>query len=156
MATYHFITRWHLKAPLSQVWEAILLSEEWPNWWNDIAEVTETEPGNENGIGSVRIYRMKTALPYTLKFGIRLRNRTEYQLLAGEVFGDLRGTGSWHFSETAEGTLAECRWDVATTVFWMNVLSFLLRPFFAYNHALVMRRGAKDLARHLNAPLLSC
>ncbi len=38
----------------------------------------------------------------------------------------------------------------------MNYFSFVLKPIFKYNHDVVMRWGAKGLAKKLGTELVSC
>ena len=128
----------------------------WPLWWKDVKEVKEIIKGDEEGIGSMRTYTLISPLGYKLSFNLLLTERTEYQLLKGEASGDLKGTGAWHFTSSADICFVECHWKVATTIPWMNFMGFFLRPVFQYNHSLVMKSGARCLARKLNAVLISC
>jgi hypothetical protein len=153
---YSFITKWQLQAPINDVWNAIYESEDWPLWWKSVKSVNEIEKGDEQGIGSVRVYKMKTAFLYQLIFQLKVTDRSDHQFLKGKAIGDLEGTGSWVFTEQAGICFVECHWHVRTNIAWMNWLAFLLEPVFRYNHTLVMRDGARSLARKLNAALLSC
>ncbi len=153
---YNFTTHWHVDAPLQEVWELIYHSEEWPQWWADVISVVESSHGDDRGIGSIRHYILRSPTGYKLSFNLLLTGRLEYQLLEGNASGELEGKGSWHFkTATNGGTHVECLWNVNTKIDWMNKLSFLLRPVFKYNHKIVMRRGAKGMARKLNARLIS-
>lgn len=114
------------------------------------------EKGDEKGIGSIRCYTLSSPTGYKLSFQLLMTDRSDLELLKGTVSGDLEGVGSWHFRAAGEVTFVECRWEVATTVRWMNLLAPVLAPFFRLNHSLVMRNGAKSLARKLNARLISC
>jgi len=152
---YSFTTNWRIEAPVEKVWEAIYQSEEWPDWWTSIRSVKEIRKGNEKGIGGIQNFSLVSPMKYQLKFQLLLTEREDCRLLKGIVSGDLKGVGSWHFAEKEGITQAVCKWEVATTVGWMNWLSFLLAPVFSYNHKLVMDNGAKCLARKLNARLLS-
>jgi hypothetical protein len=151
---YHFITQWQFEAPLSDVWQAIYDSENWPSWWKSVKSVKETVAGDARGIGSIRTYTLTSPMGYHLSFNILLTDREDLLLLQGAASGHLHGTGSWYFTEQEGVTYVECHWQVATTVKWMNWLSFLLAPVFRYNHDLVMRNGARGLARKLQARLL--
>ena len=154
--TYSFITRWQIAAPLEQVWQAIYESKRWPEWWRSVKAVREVVKGDEQGIGSIRIYTLSSPAKYNLCFSLLLTERVDHSLLKGTASGQLEGTGAWYFKEHNGISHIECHWQVATTIPWMNHLGFLLAPFFRYNHALVMRQGAKSLARKLNAQLVSC
>ena len=151
---YRFTTTWKIQAPLRQVWDAIYFSEDWPGWWKDFTSVTEIEKGDENSIGSIRVYKLKSPVFYTLSFNLSLTKRVDLQYLEGKATGELEGTGAWQFSERNGITEVTCIWNVATNIKWMNALAFLLKPLFRYNHQLVMRNGAHALAARLNAPLI--
>lgn len=119
-------------------------------------EVVEIEKGDEQGIGSIRRYTLVSPTGYRLRFQLLVTERIDLELLRGIVSGDLEGVGSWHFRESEDITFVECRWEVATTVRWMNLLAPILKPFFRLNHSIVMRNGAKRLAERTNAKLISC
>ncbi|OJW80959.1 MAG: hypothetical protein BGO69_19955 [Bacteroidetes bacterium 46-16] len=152
---YSFTTHWYVNAPLKDVWELIYKSEEWPKWWNGVLSVTETEKGDERGIGSIRIYRLRSPMLYTLSFRLLLTQREEYKHLAGNASGELEGEGAWHF-DTGEGvTHVRCHWNVHTNIKWMNTFAFLLKPVFMFNHRLVMKQGAKCLAKKLGTTVIT-
>jgi hypothetical protein len=152
---YCFVTRWQLKAPVEEVWDAIYNSLEWPDWWKGVVAARSIEEGDERGINGIREYTWKSVLPYKLHFSSRLIEREDYKRLYGIASGQLEGEGTWHFFEKDGISYIECDWRVSTNIKWMNALSFMLRPLFRYNHTVVMKWGAKGLARKLNAELLS-
>jgi hypothetical protein len=151
---YKFVTRWQLKAPLPQVWDAIYNSLEWPQWWKGVIDVKAIEEGDENGVGGVREYTWRSILPYRLSFGMRVTESEKHKRLRGESFGELEGEGEWLFEEKNGITYIQYNWTVFTNKKWMNYLSFLLKPAFNYNHDVVMGWGAKGLAKKLNAELI--
>jgi hypothetical protein len=148
---YSFTSKWIIEAPLPDVWGTIYESELWPQWWKGVISVNEIQKGDERGIGSVRVYKMRSPMLYTLSFNMLVTERIDYKLLRGEASGELSGEGIWHFHDDNNTTIIECRWNVHTTVWWMNVFSYFLRPVFEYNHAAVMRSGALSLGKKLNA-----
>jgi hypothetical protein len=152
---YCFVTRWQLKAPVEEVWDAIYNSLEWPGWWKGVIAARSIEEGDERGINGIREYTWKSVLPYKLHFSSRLIEREDYKRLYGIASGQLEGEGTWHFFEKDGISYIECDWRVSTNIKWMNALSFMLRPLFRYNHTVVMKWGAKGLAKKLNAELLS-
>jgi Polyketide cyclase / dehydrase and lipid transport. len=151
MTAYHFVTHWEVHAPLAEVWDVIYQSEQWPLWWKGVVSVTETNKGDERGIGSIRVYKLRSPMYYTLSFSLRLTHRIDNALLAGEASGELNGIGEWLFLHKDGITNVRCIWDVDTTVCWMNAFAFLLKPIFRYNHNVVMKQGATSLAKKLNA-----
>lgn len=147
---YSFISKWIIDAPIELVWEIIYESEQWPQWWKGVVSVIETVKGDENGIGSVRVYKMRSPMLYTLSFNIHLTERLDYVKLIGTASGELSGTGAWYFKDKNGRTLVQCHWNVASTVWWMNLFAFALRPAFELNHHIVMKNGAKSIAKKLN------
>lgn len=154
-AKYHFISRWHLDAPLEDTWEIICDTKSWPEWWKGVMAVQQLKQGDKDDVGAVHRYKWKSALPYTLTYDAELQEYVKYQRLKGTAEGELKGIGTWEFHTATKGTLITCTWEVETTQWWMNLLSFMLRPAFAYNHRLVMRWGAEGLAKKLGRELIS-
>jgi hypothetical protein len=152
---YFFITRWQIKAPVEDVWDAIYNSLEWPNWWKGVIASKLVEEGDERGINGVREYTWRSVLPYKLQFSSRLVEREDYKRLYGIAFGELQGEGTWHFFEKDHITYLQYDWKVFTNKKWMNLFSFMLKPLFKYNHDVVMKWGAEGLANKLNAELIS-
>ena len=151
---YSFITHWKTTAPIHLAWETIRLSLEWPEWWKSFISVTELQPGNDMGIGSIRRYTLQSPTKYKLTFDLLLTERIEHKLLKGIASGELAGEGIWHFREEDGFTFIECHWKVKTTKAWMNALAFILKPAFQFNHKLVMKKGAKYLDKRLGYPVL--
>lgn len=155
MADYTFITTWQIDAPIEAVWEAIYHSERWPTWWKGVERVVDLEQGDENGLGHLRRYTWKSQLPYRLVFDMRTTRIERPVALEGAASGELEGTGRWQLSQEGPITTVRYEWKVRTTKPWMNVLAPIARPFFEWNHNVVMRQGGEGLARLLGAHLLS-
>ena len=155
MATkYSFVTKWQLKAPLADVWDAIYNSTEWPQWWQGVKSVIEIKKNDPRGINGVRKYTWKSVLPYTLTFSMRLTENEPLRRLKGVAFGELEGDGEWLFSGQDGIVHVQYNWNVITTKKWMNTFSFLLKPFFIVSHNTVMHWGGKGLAKKLGTTLL--
>jgi hypothetical protein len=155
MAEYRLITVWHIEAPLEAVHAAVSDPLRWPEWWPDAQRVVEREAGAADGVGR----RLHCAwqgrwLPYRLQFDLLTTQMQPPTLVAGEVRGDLEGSGRCLFSQQGAITTVRHEWYVRTTRRWMNLLAFIGRPVFAHNHALAMRRGGEGLAARLGARLL--
>lgn len=146
---YSFISHWKVNAPIQDVWELIYDSEKWPDWWSSVVTVKETKPGDSRGIGSIRVYKMRSPMLYTLCFALTLTEREDLRLLKGNATGELQGTGTWLLNEANGITDVQCHWNVNTTKWWMNAFAFVLKPAFHYNHSAVMRDGALSLAKVL-------
>ena len=157
MAAYSFLTTWCVAAPLERVWDVLADPEGYPEWWKGVREVTVLEQGENGGRGVGTLYRLKwrSKLPYSLEFDMRVTRSEPPYLLEGHASGELEGVGIWRLYEGAAGTALVYSWDVSTTRAWMNRLSRLGRPVFAWNHDYVMRQGAIGLAQRLGAELVA-
>jgi hypothetical protein len=154
MADYEFVTRWRFKSPLAPVWELIYHSDRWPTWWKGVEDVVLIKEGEADHTGSVYRYTWKSKLPYRLTFDMRLERIEPMVLIEGTALGELSGTGLWRLSSDGEITTARYDWKVQTTKRWMNLLTPIARPFFKWNHDVVMRWGGEGVARQLGVSLL--
>ena len=155
MATqYSFVTIWRFDAPIDAVWDKIIDSKRWPQWWKYVQSVTELEPGDENGVGSLQHITWTTALPYKLSFDSRVTRVEKPHLIEGVAMGDLNGNGRWQLSQEGSVTTVRYDWNVSTSKSWMNLLAPVARPIFAWNHAILSNEGGRSLARLLNVRLL--
>ncbi len=154
MTDYSFVTRWRVSAPVERVWDAVVRSEEWPQWWRAVTRVQVLAAGDpQTGIGRDVRLTWRTQLPYGFTFDVKVVRIEPNHLLEGRARGDLEGTGLWILTRDGDDTIVQYDWNVRTNKAWMNALAPLLRPAFAYNHDVVMRWGAEGLARRLNAPV---
>ena len=154
MAEYRLLTTWRFEAPLEGVYGAIQDSLHWPDWWPAAQNVEETAAGDAHGIGSIRRYAWRGALPYRISFEVRTTRIEKLVAIEGTARGDLEGVGRWHFSRRGAVSVVRYEWHVRSTRWWMNLSAPLARPMFIRNHELVMEQGAKGLARLLGSPLL--
>jgi hypothetical protein len=69
----------------------------------------------------------------------------------GKASGELEGTGTWAFEEKDGITYVRYDWQVRTTRWWMNLVAPIARPFFEWNHDVVMEWGRKALEKRLAA-----
>lgn len=155
MAEYKFVTRWHIAAPIEHVWDAIVDSENWPQWWKAVASVEELETGAADGVGNVRRFIWKTPLNYTLTFETRVIQIQTPVLLEATATGDTEGHGLWQLATTDRGTAVDYTWTVRTTQRWLNVLAAIARPLLEWNHNVIMEQGGKGLATYLKADLIA-
>jgi uncharacterized protein YndB with AHSA1/START domain len=154
MAEYRFLTEWRLQAPKSEVFDAISETHTWPQWWEGVERVEDIEPGDADGIGTVKRYTWKSASPYRIRFDARTTHIVKGVEIAAMVIGDLAGGGRWIFAEEGDVTIVHYLWQVRTEKLWMNVIAPLARPLFSRNHHLLMEQGARGLAGHLQAKLI--
>ena len=151
---YSFETIWQVKAPLQKVWQVIYEQEKWPDWWKGVISVETLQEGDETDLGKKVRYIWRSFLPYKLTFDMEACNIQEPFILEGIAYGELEGEGKWSFLEEHGVTTLQYNWNVNTTKKWMNNFAPVLKPLFKWNHDFVMKRGAKGLAKKLNAELV--
>ena len=122
MKQYSFVTRWHLAAPVSVVWNAIVDIESWPRWWKYVRAVEPVAEGDERGLGTVRRLTWTGRIPYRLVFESRVTEIQTHAVLQAEALGDLSGVGRWTFTEEVGTTHVCYDWKVSTSKKWMNFL----------------------------------
>ena len=152
MSDYEFVSVWRLDAPIDRVWNEIKSSERWSEWWKGVISVVELKEGDEDGLGSIRRSTWKSALPYKLEFDSEITRIEPLKLIEARAFGELNGLGLWQFFDEGEGkTRVQYDWRVKTTKPWMNLIAPLARPFFRWNHDVIMRWGEEGLKQRLAA-----
>jgi hypothetical protein len=114
-----------------------------------IKRVKLIEPGDANGIGSVRRLTWATALPYDISFETTTVKVEPKRLIEGQARGELDGIGRWTLTMEVGRCRVRYDWIVAVTRPWMVRLAFVLRPVFAWNHNYVMERGRRGLEAYL-------
>lgn len=155
LTEYHLLTIWRIKAPLTQVYDAIHDSLRWPDWWPGAEKVETIADGDSDGIGSIRRYAWRGKLPYPVVFNVRATFIRKQEAIEGMADGDLQGTGRWRFASEGEVSVVHFEWHVHSTQWWMNMLAPFARSIFIKNHGRVMAQGGKGLAALLQSPLLS-
>jgi hypothetical protein len=153
MATYALVTRWHLEAALEHVWNALVATEAWPQWWRYLRSVELLRPGDDDGCGALRRFVWTSRLPYRLAFDMCTTQVERLRVIEGAAAGELNGIGRWDLSTTGAITTARYTWVVTTGRAWMNRCAPVLAPVFRWNHHAVMAAGGRGLARHLGARL---
>lgn len=154
MSDYSFTTYWKFNAPLQKVWNEINNPLQWPFWWKGVIVVTELQPGDEWGLGSVKRSTWKSKLPYKLTFDSRVTAVEPMKRIEGLAFGDLDGKGVWTFTIENNLTIARYEWEVKTNKWWMNLLAPIARPVFEWNHDVIMAWGGEGLAKRLECSLI--
>ena len=146
---FHLVTEWSFAVPRESVWAELSKPEDWPSWWRAVKRVELLEPGDANGVGALRRMTWRTALPYSLSFDIRTVRVEPMSVIEGRAEGELRGVGIWTITADGVHTNARYDWKVEVTRPWMRFVAPLARPVFAWNHYVVMKWGARDLAQRL-------
>ncbi|MGG9970812.1 SRPBCC family protein [Ferruginibacter sp. SUN002] len=151
---YTFVTIWKVRASLQEVWHLMYDQEKWPEWWKGVVKAETLREGDKNDLGKKMRFTWKSFLPYELTFDVESINVQAPFVMEGIAFGELEGEGCWNFKEEDGVTTLQYNWNVNTTKKWMNNLAPVLKPLFKWNHDVVMRWGAKGLAKKLNAELI--
>ena len=150
MSDYEFVSRWNIDASIESTYAAIEDADSWPEWWRGVLNSIELEPGDADGIGSIRRTVWKSALPYKLEFDSEVVRIEKNKLIEVRAFGQLDGRGLWQLdAEGDDKTRVRYDWTVKTTKAWMNILSPIARPLFQWNHDVIMRWGEDGLNEYL-------
>lgn len=151
MPEFCLTTIWSIPAPVQDVWTCLVETENWPLWWKYVVAVEQTAAGDSAGINNIRRYQWRTCLPYQLLLNLRVTEIRPCHFITVEVAGDLQGSGCCQLAYQPAATMTQVvfQWNVQTCKPWMNCLTVLTRPIFAWNHGRVMKRGEQDLIRYL-------
>ena len=147
---YRFVTTWNIPAPAEPIWAELMTPEQWPSWWRGVERVELVSPGNgEHGVGAVRDYAWRSALPYRLTFRMTTTKVERCRLIEGQATGELEGCGCWRLTPCEAGTRVEYDWQVVANKWWMRWLAPLARAAFEWNHDVVMEWGRQGLVRRV-------
>ena len=145
---YRLNSQWSFAAPLDAVWRAIADADGWPSWWPGIQSTRLTD-GDGRGLGALRRYRCRGALPLQLRFDARITRIEPPHLIEGQACGDLEGTGCCCLSHAQGRTHVLFDWQVRTRGSWLTRLAPLIHPLLRWNHDRLMQAGGRGLERHL-------
>jgi Polyketide cyclase / dehydrase and lipid transport len=155
VSDYEFKTVWRYNAPIEAVWDEIKAIENWSEWWKGVLNVQELKSGDNDGVGAIYRTTWKSALPYKLKFDSEVVKVDHLKTIEARAFGELEGFGIWTFiAEDENVTRLQYDWRVIATKRWMKLLSPVAKPFFRWNHDVIMNWGGKGLAKKLNCKIL--
>ncbi|WP_030243735.1 MULTISPECIES: SRPBCC family protein [unclassified Streptomyces] len=142
---YRFRSRWNLPAPPATVYETLERAEDYPRWWRQVREVTRLDD-------TTGVLRIRSVLPYDITFTARETRRDPAAgVLEIALSGDIEGSARWTVTPLGTGALARYDQVVDVRKPLLRRLALPCRPAFRANHRLMMRAGARGLARHLQA-----
>lgn len=145
--TYHFITRWRVKASLDEVNLVLGSANDLARWWPSVyLDVKQLDPGDAKGIGRVIDLHTKGWLPYTLRWRFRVEESRQPFGFSLRATGDFVGRGIWTFESDGEHVKITYDWKIEAEKPLLKYLSFIMKPIFSANHHWAMRMGERSLA----------
>lgn len=154
LTEYHFTSHWKINAPITAAELAIYNIDEWHKWWPDLV-AAEVVHQSSTYKGSIFRAAWRSMAGYVLRMEITITSHLPGRQIVFTAEGDLSGSGRWEFRPSDENTSKmQIDWDVQTTKPWMNRFSPVLRPFFRYNHRLVMKRAERGLNNYLQQDIV--
>jgi hypothetical protein len=142
-STYHFVTRWRVKADVREVFDIISQPLEYPRWWPSVYL-------DAREIGKHRVrFHTKGLLPYTLQWESTHAEAVPPNRLVVEAAGDFNGRGIWSLAQDGEFVDITFDWDLAIGKALLKYLTPMLRPVFEANHRWAMEQGETALREEL-------
>jgi hypothetical protein len=149
VADYRFLTMIEIPVSRERVWAEVAAPERWVTWWPGLLEVRKLQAGDAEGRGALLEFVFRSRLPYTLSFRGRVTRLEVPGRMDIEAVGELQGLAVFELDDLGRATRMRLTWTVKTTKIWMNLLAPIARPFFVWNHDVLMKAGARGLARKL-------
>jgi len=145
--TYHFVSRWRVRATVAEVQDIIGQPLEYPRWWPSVyLNARETTlPGS----AARRVeFHTRGMLPYTLIWTACVVERTPEKIVI-EASGDLEGRGVWSFSQDGDYADITFEWNLDVNKPFVRYMTPMLRPVFEANHRWSMEQGESSLREEL-------
>ncbi len=146
-ADYHFMVGWHADAPPEAVWDLVADPRTYERWWPEFKQVTQLN--DIEGVGARVAADARSLLPYHLRFELESIRYDRPHVAEVRSRGDLDGVMRWLFVPYAGGTYLVFDEQVRTGRRLMSVMAPVARPFFIWNHRLMMKHGEQGLRREL-------
>jgi quercetin dioxygenase-like cupin family protein/uncharacterized protein YndB with AHSA1/START domain len=141
---YVFVDEWDVTAPAEAVFDALADARTYPEWWKPVYETVEAD--GPPAVGHVSRQHFKGRLPYHLDTTSTVVRLEPPHVVAGDVEGDLRGSGIWTVTPTDGGkTHVRFDWTVYADKPLLKVLTPVLRPLFRWNHNWAIERAKEGL-----------
>ncbi|MET0566531.1 MAG: SRPBCC family protein [Acidimicrobiia bacterium] len=140
---YRFVNVWHLKFRPEEVYLVLEDIGAYPRWWPEVRRVDRIDDS------TVRIVA-RSVLPYDLTFqATDSRQGEQAGVLEVAMRGDLDGFSRWTLDPERAGTVATFEEEVTVRRKSLRRLAMVARPFFRWNHAVMMRHGRRGLGVYL-------
>jgi uncharacterized protein YndB with AHSA1/START domain len=148
--TYHFVSRWRVKASAEDVYDIISQPLEYPRWWPSVyLDCRQTTAGALDGTGRCVQFHTRGWLPCALHWEACTAETAMPRRIVFEASGDLNGRGVWSFSQDGQYTDIAFDWNVAPSNPLLKYLTPVLRPVFEANHRWAMEQGEISLREEL-------
>jgi hypothetical protein len=138
---YRFINVWRLNFRPDEVYRVLEDIGDYPRWWPEVRRVDRIDDE------TVRIVA-RSLLPYSLTFEATREDERD-GVLEVAMRGDLEGFSRWTIEAEGTGTRATFEEEVIARKKSLRRFAFVARPFFRWNHSLMMRNGRKGLSVYL-------
>lgn len=148
--TYHFVSRWRVKASAEEVYDIVSQPLEYPRWWPSVyLDTQEISPGATSGTGRRVRFHTKGLLPYTLTWESCVTEAVPPRRIVIEAAGDFNGRGIWSFVQDGDFVDIAFDWKLVVGKPLLRYLTPVLRPVFEANHRWAMRQGEICLREEL-------
>jgi hypothetical protein len=149
LTEYHFEEQWFVDAPPEDVFPIIRKIADYPGWWTEFLDAQKRN--DIDGPGAIVAVHVKSSLPYHMYFEIEAVREEPPRIAEVRVRGDLIGSMKWTLRPEGSGTRLFFEETVTTGKALLNVLAPLFKPFFAWNHEIMMKHGEAGLRRLLES-----
>jgi uncharacterized protein YndB with AHSA1/START domain len=146
---FHFVSRWHLDAPVTDVYRVLTDLDEIARFWPGFRAAWTLNSGAV--VGRAARFEIRSILPLSLSVTLRIvavRPRAEIRAVA---VGDLAGQATWRLEPRGSGTEARLTWDVRLEHPLLRPLAGPFRPLFRLSHDISMWFGERGLRERLAA-----
>jgi hypothetical protein len=144
---------WHIEAPIDPIWAAIRTWEQWPLWWNAVANVVVIHSGDPQGIGAV--FEAQWRLPLPIKITTQ---SCVTQVKPPHLFEHISQEGvisiaQWKLEPQDWGTKVCFNWKIEMADPWAETLLYafpqILLEEILFN---CLKAGGQGLAKFLGVP----
>jgi uncharacterized protein YndB with AHSA1/START domain len=140
---YVFIDEWDVDAPQDQVFDVLVDSRTYPEWWTPTYV-----SGKADGppvLGSVAKVRFRGKLPFVFEVTSRLVRVDRPHEFEAHVEGDLRGIAIWTLTPWNGKVHVRFDWRVFADHPLIRFLTPVVRPLFRWNHKMAIGQAMRNL-----------
>ena len=140
---YVFVDEWDVDAPQEQVFDIVVDTRTYPEWWTPTYVSGESDGPPEPG--SVSRVRFKGKLPFVFEATSRLVLVNRPEEFEAQVEGDLRGVAVWTLAPRNGKVHIRFDWRVFADQPLIRFLTPVLRPLFRWNHRMAISQAMRNL-----------